>query len=149
MALDPNWRQVVGARLPGPGNHPVFYPSPISPGNMQGPFLGLVAPTPAPAPAPAPAPTSTSVPAPAGVTTSFEYPAAGNIPPSTDPYAYIDPTTGDVLPSVAGTSYVDTITAWVQANPILALGLAAGAVWLLMEFMGGGFGGGGGHRRRR
>ena len=75
----------------------------------------------------------------------LEYPAAGNVPPSTSPYAYIDPTTGQVLSPVVGTPIVDTITSWVQANPILALGLAAGVVWLLMEF----FGGGGDGRSRR
>ncbi len=78
----------------------------------------------------------------------IEYPAAGNIPPSTDPYAYIDPTTGQVLSPLPGASVVSTITTWVQANPILALALAAGAVWLLMDFLNGGGGGGRLHRRR-
>lgn len=67
----------------------------------------------------------------------LEYPESGNIAPSTDPYGYIDPTTGDVVSSTPGTSTIDTITAWVQANPLLALGLAAAAVFLLMEAFGG------------
>lgn len=92
-----------------------------------------ITPTPAPTPAPAPA---LSLP------TVTETPMSGNIPPSTDPYAIDDPNTGAVISPTTTTTVVDSITSWIQSNPLLAIALAAGAVWLLTEYFGGS------HRRR-
>lgn len=67
-------------------------------------------------------------------TTSSEFPASGNIPPSTSPYAVIDPTTGDVVnPLNPAPSIFGSITQWIQTNPWLALGLAVAVVWVVIE----------------
>lgn len=74
----------------------------------------------------------------AGVATSpSEIPASGNIPPSTSPYAVIDPTTGDVVnPINPSPSIFSSITQWIQTNPWWSLLIAAGLVWVLVDQFG-------------
>lgn len=78
-------------------------------------------------------------------TSPLETPASGNVAPSTDPGAYIDPTTGQVVGPTAAMSITNSIASWVAANPLLALFLAGVVVYFGMEMFGGG---GHSHRRR-
>lgn len=114
---------------------PVYYSTPS-------PFL--VQPGPATSQPSQPAPgtstadqTQTTTPQSVYGNEQLEYPAPWNIPPSTNPDAYIDPTTGQVVSPTVSTSFLSGITAWIQANPWLSLAIAAGAVYLLMGHFGG------------
>lgn len=125
---------VVNPRLPGlytAHRSPINIREAIAKGEFpSGPLPAPDQPPPAPSPAPPPPYTGYG-------NEPLETPASGNIAPSTDPYAYIDPATGDLVASTPGTATFDAIKAWVQSNPMLALGLAATAVFLLMEMFGG------------